>query len=89
MSTPTAPEGKFNLPKLNEQIELRESIIKDNDAQIQSLQEEMQNRKYGSDISDLTMKISLLEENTEQKTAELSQMNRILRRYSPAGADRG
>lgn len=80
MFTPTAPEGRqVNMNRLNKEIESRQDIIEANDDEIRNLQQQIESRPMGARIGDLTGRIALLESDNEQKQAELTQMDRILR----------
>ena len=80
MFTPTAPEGRqVNMNRLNKEIESRQDIIEANDDEIRNLQQQVESRPMGARIGDLTGRIALLESDNEQKQAELTQMDRILR----------
>mgnify|MGYP003108864543 CR=1 FL=1 len=80
MFTPTAPEGRqVNMDRLNKEIESRQDIIEANDDEIKNLQQQIESRPMGARIGDLTGRIALLESDNEQKQAELTQMDRILK----------
>jgi len=82
MFTPTAPKGRpIDEERLTQQIETRQNIIAANDAEIESLNQEIESRRSGSRIGDLTGRIALLEDDSDQKRAELRQLDRVLTAY--------
>lgn len=82
MFTPTAPKGRpIDEERLTQQIDSRQDIIAANDAEIELLNQEIEGRRSGSRIGDLTGRIALLEDDSDQKRAELRQLDRILNAY--------
>ena len=82
MFTPTAPQGRpVDEERLVQQIQNRKNIIDSNNDEIKLLNEQISGRRSGARIGDLTARIALLEDDNDQKRAELRQLDRISNAY--------
>lgn len=82
MFTPTAPQGRpVDEERLTQQIQTRKNIIDANNDEIKLLNEQISGRRSGARIGDLTARIALLEDDNDQKRAELRQLDRISNAY--------
>ena len=82
MFTPTAPQGRpVDEERLVQQIQNRKNIIDANNDEINLLNEQISGRRSGARIGDLTARIALLEDDNDQKRAELRQLDRISNAY--------
>jgi len=79
MFTPTEPGSPMQVDKekLNREMTNRENLIDANKIEIDKLNQQIDERRVGAAIDDLTARIALLEDDSEQKQAELSQLQRI------------
>jgi len=73
--------GEYDANRTKMAIDSRKELILANQVEINRLQKEIEDRKPGSRIADLTGRISLLQDDNEQKQAELVQLQRIRRSF--------